>query len=189
MTHTESAPVPFHEPPQTIERPEGRPVTIGDLLEVKRITEEYGRHLGHKPFELRDVRIAITTEIGECFQEAKSSWAWWKKLGDASVVNTDDLTEELSDVMHFFMLGVYKENLIPEFRKETYVVDTVDAVGSDAYVNLQRIITLQFSKPIAFLGYIFDFAKLFGITKDELIDCYYRKAQKNIQRWKDAHNT
>lgn len=49
--------------------------------------------------ELRLIRLAYYTELGEFLQEVKSEWNYWKNSCEA--INKQKALEELSDMLHF----------------------------------------------------------------------------------------
>nr|DAY41955.1 MAG TPA: dUTPase [Caudoviricetes sp.] len=73
--------------------------------------------------ELRLIRLAYYTELGEFLQEVKSEWNYWKNSCES--INKQRALEELSDVLHFSLSYVNNDyfdsrigNIDIRFRKK-----------------------------------------------------------------------
>lgn len=183
----------------TIRQPKFAEGTIADLVDVKRVTEAFGKQLGHRPFKKYELMAAIFDEVGETIHKVKFYWAWWKKPDGPVELRMEDrkeLAEELSDIMHFYFLGLYVDSVDFPWLTSSYdLTVTLRGLGAvieeekdlhseqTIYVDLMKIPTLGYQYPNMFLRSIGHFAQLFGITFEEVIDAYYEKAHENIKRW------
>lgn len=160
--------------------------TIGDLIELKEVTELYGKALGHSSYTSTLIRIALVTELGEVLQEVKSNWAWWKKIGDSNSINEANLIEEIADVMHFFFLGTLFENYDNEAVLSRRAIAPAASFTGDPYVLFMNINRMPFSTPGSFLACVFSFSQQFNISSEVIIQAYLDKGRKNVKRWMEV---
>ena len=166
-----------------------KPRCFNDLLELQRILDENiekNRKNGFVPRKrnVLDILLAIDDEFQEWLRELPKEYnfkTWKQKL-----YSREKELEELTDVLFFFLQYVNHTMAEDEFEE---LFDEFDSFEyntlSEAIFDLKRYLYSN-SYEIDELDRAFDvylgIVKKRGFTRDELLETYWKKWQKNMTR-------
>lgn len=68
------------------------------------VFEAYGIK-GYGDINFECLQAALLDECGELNHELKKNWCWWKKTQEP--VDSEKVSEELADVMHFVLMSIH----------------------------------------------------------------------------------
>jgi dUTP diphosphatase len=128
--------------------------------------------------ELRLIRLAYHTELGEFLQEVKSEWNYWKN--SCEVVNKQKALEELSDMLHFSLSYVNNDRFDSRIRnkdiklkKEFFKKEKYD------FTILLDFLTALYNHDEHF-STILLIAEYLGATEEEFLQVHHEKWLKNM---------
>lgn len=136
--------------------------------------------------ELRLIRLAYHTELGEFLQEVKSEWNYWKN--SCKAINKQRALEELSDMLHFSLSYVNNDHFDSR-------------IGNNDIRFRKKILEEQkysFTELIDFLTSLYNNAEHFanilliaehlGATQEEFLKVHHKKWIKNMnERTKEEY--
>lgn len=166
-----------------------KPTNFNDLLELQRVLDENiekNRSNGFAPRKrsLLDILLAIDDEFQEWLRELPYEYNFktWKQ----KEYNKEKELEELTDVLSFFLQYVNHTMAEDEFEELFDEFDSFEySTLSEAIFDLKRYLYSN-SYEIDELDRAFDvylgIVKKRGFTRDELLETYWEKWQKNMTR-------
>lgn len=136
--------------------------------------------------ELRLIKLAYYTELGEFLQEVKSEWNYWKNSCES--INNQKALEELSDMLHFSLSYVnndYFDSRIGNgdirFRKEILIYEKYDST------ELINFLTNLYNSAEHFANILL-IAEHLGATEEEFLKMHHEKWLKNMnERTKEEY--
>ena len=155
-----------------------RPETFEDILNLQKYLDENLNNVRKRTLE--DIKLSLIAECIEFNEETKDSHKTWK----TKPYNKQNELEELTDIL-FFIAQLYNT-----FDKK----DTMVEYGCDVFNNSENYLKLNSVKItgmiIEFLGGYNNIAlglylsiiNKYGYTKDDILNCYWEKWQKNMKR-------
>lgn len=128
--------------------------------------------------ELRLIRLAYHTELGEFLQEVKSEWNYWKNSCEA--INKQRALEELSDMLHFSLSYVNNDHFDSRignndirFRKKILEDQKY------GFTELADFLTSLYNNAEHF-AIILIVAEQLGATEEEFLQIHHEKWLKNV---------
>ena len=164
-----------------------RPENFEDILKLQKHLDE-SIHSSRERTE-EDIKTSMIAELIEFNEETKDSHKTWK----TKEYNKTNELEELTDVYFFFAQLVNYEfsscrmltmkEKLKSFEKNFKNKTTILNVTS----NFKRLLNLTINYvTTADTTYIFELLNTltiyYGYTKDDILNCYWEKWQKNMQR-------
>ncbi len=155
-----------------------RPETFEDILNLQKHLDE-SIHSSRKRTE-EDIKLSLIAECIEFNEETKDSHKTWK----TKPYNKQNELEELTDIL-FFIAQLYNT-----FDKK----DTMVEYGCDVFNNSENYLTLNSVKITGIiieflggynniaLGLYLSLVNKYGYTKEDILNCYWEKWQKNMKR-------
>lgn len=136
--------------------------------------------------ELRLIKLAYYTELGEFLQEVKSEWNYWKNSCES--INNQKALEELSDMLHFSLSYVNNDrfnsrirNKDIRFKKEFFVQENV------SFTKLIDFLTALYNVDEHF-SIILLVAEHLGATEGEFMKIHHMVWERNMgERTKEEY--
>ena len=155
-----------------------RPENFEDILKLQKYLDENIHSSRERTLE--DIKLSLIAECIEFNEETKDSHKTWK----TKPYNKENELEELTDIL-FFIAQLYNT-----FDKK----DTMVEYGCDVFNNSENYLKLNSVKITGIiieflcgynniaLGLYLSLVNKYGYTKDDILNCYWEKWQKNMQR-------
>lgn len=155
-----------------------RPETFEDILKLQKHLDESIHNARERTLE--DIKLSLIAECIEFNEETKDSHKTWK----TKPYNKENELEELTDIL-FFIAQLYNT-----FDKK----DTMVEYGCDVFNNSENYLKLNSVKITGIiieflggynniaLGLYLSLVNKYGYTKDDILNYYWEKWQKNMQR-------
>lgn len=155
-----------------------RPETFEDILNLQKYLDENIHSSRERTLE--DIKLSLIAECIEFNEETPESHKTWK----TKPYNKENELEELTDIL-FFIAQLYNT-----FDKK----DTMVEYGCDVFNNSENYLKLNSVKITGIiieflggynniaLGLYLSLVNKYGYTKDDILNCYWEKWQKNMKR-------
>jgi hypothetical protein len=155
-----------------------RPETFEDILNLQKHLDERMNNTRERTEE--DIKLSLIAELIELNEETKYSHKTWK----TKEYNRDKELEELTDVYFFFaQLINNKKGRDGRFKKEYYCREFELFPSYYAGSHFTRLIYNLVDNNFSwFFGGLLTCSTKLGYTKEDILNCYYEKWQKNMQR-------
>lgn len=126
-----------------------------------------------------DIKLSLIAELIELNEETKYSHKTWK----TKEYNRDKELEELTDVYFFFAQLINNKKRDGRFKKEYYCreFELFPGYYSGSYFT-RLIYNLTDNNFSWFFGGLLTCSVKLGYTKDDILNCYWEKWQKNMKR-------
>jgi len=153
------------------------PKNFEDILGLQAILDERMNNTRERTEE--DIKLSLIAELIELNEETKYSHKTWK----TKEYNRDKELEELTDVYFFFAQLINNKRGDSRFKKEYYCREFELFPGYYAGSHFTRLIYNLTDNNFRwfFCGLLTCSVKL-GYTKNDILNCYWEKWQKNMQR-------
>lgn len=154
-----------------------RPENFEDILKLQKHLDENLNNVRERTEE--DIIISTIAELIEFNEETKDSHKTWK----TKEYDRNKELEELTDVYFFFAQLVNYKNGDGQFKKEGFCHEFElfpNYYASSYFTGLIYNLTANNLNRF-FCGLLTRSAKL-GYTKDDILNCYWEKWQKNMKR-------
>lgn len=143
------------------------------IEDQKELDKAIFKKSGLKGYPINKIKLAYHVELGEALNEW-SGFKYWKKTRKE---NREALLEELADCLHFALSleGHYK------YFEKSYN----QYQGSELWgLEDESIITIAnwCFEDDEYLGNIIALTLALGFTREQLVDAYYKKRDKNFER-------
>ena len=162
-----------------------KPKNFKDILNLQKYLDDNINNI--RPRTLKDIEISLIAECVEFNEETPQSHKTWK----SKPYDKSKKLEELTDI--FFFYAQYINFYVPTFDQNDFeelndiFMNIEKQEGFKIYTNLVSILDV--------IGQFFNFAPLscilekmmyltykYGYTKDDILNCYWEKWQKNMER-------
>ena len=162
-----------------------RPETFEDILKLQKHLDK-SIHSA-RPRCLRDIKMSLIAECVEFNEETKESHKTWK----TKTYDKAKELEELTDIYFFYAqyINFYAPTLEQEQFKELNDVfmNIEKQEGFKVYTNLISILDViaehfNFCPLSNMLEKLLYLTYKYGYTKDDILNCYWEKWQKNMKR-------
>lgn len=155
-----------------------KPKNFRDILSLQKYLDE-SIHSA-RPRTLEDTKLSLIAELIEFNEETKDSHKTWKTKEYDKIKELEELTDVL-----FFIAQLYNT-----FDREDMMVKNGCEVfdNSENYIKLNSvkitgiIIELLDGYNSIALGLYLSLVNKYGYTKDDILNCYWEKWQKNMKR-------
>ena len=153
------------------------PKNFEDILGLQGILDERMNNTRERTEE--DIKLSLIAELIELNEETKYSHKTWK----TKEYNRDKELEELTDVYFFFAQLINYKSRDGRFKKEYYCREFELFPGYYAGSYFTRLIfNLTDDNFSWFFGGLLTCSVKLGYTKDDILNCYWEKWQKNMKR-------
>ncbi|MDY4011344.1 MAG: dUTP diphosphatase [Fusobacterium gastrosuis] len=158
------------------------PRNFNDVLKLQAILDSNINNIRERTLE--DIKLSLIAEIIEFNEETEHSHKTWK----TKEINKEAQLEELTDVWFFAaQLVNYYEN---ERNLTLLEIDNLNEVFANndgyVYVDVLTIIFelrfLRFNWLKFFIKKLIALTNEYGYTTNDILKCYWKKWQKNMQR-------
>ena len=159
-----------------------RPENFEDILNLQKYLGESLNNIRERTLE--DIKLSLIAELIELNEETKYSHKTWK----TKEYDRDKELEELTDVYFFFAELVNYKNgdgrfNNGRFNKEYYCREFELFPNYYSCSNFIKLIyNLTDSNFSWFFGGLLTCSIKLGYTKDDILNCYWEKWQKNMKR-------
>ena len=136
--------------------------------------------------ELRLIRLAYHTELGEFLQEVKSEWNYWKNSCES--INKQRALEELSDVLHFSLSYINNDYFDSRIRnRDIRFRKNVLEDQKYSFTELTDFLTSLYNNAEHFANILL-VAEYVGATEEEFLKVHHDKWLKNMnERTKEEY--
>ena len=153
------------------------PKNFEDILGLQAILDERMNNTRERTEE--DIKLSLIAELIELNEETKYSHKTWK----TKEYNRDKELEELTDVYFFFAQLINNKKGDGRFKKEYYCREFELFPGYYAGSHFTRLIYNLVDNNLSwFFGGLLTCSVKLGYTKDDILNCYWEKWQKNMKR-------
>ena len=153
------------------------PKNFEDILGLQGILDERMNNTRERTEE--DIKLSLIAELIELNEETKYSHKTWK----TKEYNRDKELEELTDVYFFFAQLINYKNRDGRFQMEHYCKEFEIFPGYYAGSHFTRLIYDLVDNNFSwFFGGLLTCSVKLGYTKEDILNCYWEKWQKNMQR-------
>ena len=129
--------------------------------------------------ELRLIRLAYHTELGEFLQEVKSEWNYWKNSCES--INKQRALEELSDVLHFSLSYINNDYFDSRIRnRDIRFRKNVLEDQKYSFTELTDFLTSLYNNAEHFANILL-VAEYVGATEEEFLKVHHEKWLKNMR--------
>jgi putative uncharacterized protein FNV2273 len=155
-----------------------KPENFEDILNLQKYLDESLNNIRERTLE--DIKLSLIAELIELNEETKYSHKTWK----TKEYNRDKELEELTDVYFFFaQLINNKKGRDGRFKKEYYCREFELFPSYYAGSHFTRLIYNLVDDNFSwFFGGLLTCSVKLGYTKDDILNCYWEKWQKNMKR-------
>lgn len=154
-----------------------RPENFEDILKLQKHLDESIHSSRERTLE--DIKLSLIAELIELNEETKYSHKTWK----TKEYDRDKELEELTDVYFFFAQLINYKSRDGRFKKEYYCreFELFPNYYADSYFTrlIYNLIDNNFNW---FFGGLLTCSTKLDYTKDDILNCYWEKWQKNMQR-------
>lgn len=154
-----------------------KPEKFEDMLNLQKELDK-SIHSSRERTE-EDIKLSLIAELIELNEETKYSHKTWK----TKEYNRYKELEELTDVYFFFAQLINYKSKDGRFKKEYYCREFEFFPGYYAGSYFTRLIyNLTGNNLSWFFGGLLTCSVKLGYTKDDILNCYWEKWQKNMAR-------
>ena len=154
-----------------------RPETFEDILKLQKYLDESIHSSRERTLE--DIKLSLIAECIEFNEETKYSHKTWK----TKEYDRNKELEELTDVYFFFAPLINYKNRDGRFQMEHYCKEFEIFPGYYAGVYFTGLIyDLLDNKFRWFFNSLLTLSIKLGYTKEDILNCYWEKWQKNMKR-------
>lgn len=159
------------------------PKSFDDILKLQRHLDKNMHNVRER--NLRDIKMSIIAECVEFNEETKESHKTWK----SKAYDRDKELEELTDIYFFFaqMINYNLDTVANYVRIKQIIVNNFDGWQiKDCRLACLPILTLINNvvndKFLYIMDNLMEITQKLGYTKNDILNCYWEKWQKNMQR-------
>ena len=160
-----------------------RPETFEDMLELQKYLDENLNNV--RPRCLRDIKMSLIAECIEFNEETKESHKTWK----TKEYNKQKELEELTDIYFFFAQMInFNEDTVNNYARIKHLVAVdfnswqIKDYGSQALPTLNLISNIINESVLYAIDDLMEMTQKLGYNKDDILNCYWEKWQKNMKR-------
>ena len=160
-----------------------RPETFEDILKLQKHLDKNLNNV--RPRCLRDIKMSLIAECVEFNEETKESHKTWK----TKEYNKSMELEELTDIYFFFAQMInFNEDTVNNYARIKHLVAVdfncwqIKDYGSHVLPTLNLIANIINDNVLYAIDNLMEMAQKLGYTKYDILNCYWEKWQKNMQR-------
>ena len=155
-----------------------KPENFKDILDLQKELDKNLNNVRERTEE--DIKLSLIAELIELNEETKYSHKTWK----TKEYNRDKELEELTDIYFFFAQLINNKNgRDGRFKKEYYCREFELFPSYYAGSHFTRLIYNLVDNNFSwFFGGLITCSVKLGYTKEDILNCYWEKWQKNMKR-------
>ena len=154
-----------------------KPENFEDILKLQKHLDKNLNNV--RPRCLRDIKMSLIAECVEFNEETKESHKTWK----TKEYNKSMELEELTDIYFFFAQMInFNEDTVNNYARIKHLVAVdfncwqIKDYGSHLISNIIN------DNVLYAIDNLMEMAQKLGYSKDDILNCYWEKWQKNMQR-------
>ena len=160
-----------------------RPETFEDILKLQKHLDKNLNNV--RPRCLRDIKMSLIAECVEFNEETKESHNTWK----TKEYDKSKELEELTDIYFFFAQMInFNEDTVNNYARIKHLVAVdfngwqIKDYGSQVLPTLNLIANIINDNVLYAIDNLMEMAQKLGYSKDDILNCYWEKWQKNMKR-------
>lgn len=160
-----------------------RPETFEDILKLQKHLDKNLNNV--RPRCLRDIKMSLIAECVEFNEETKESHKTWK----TKEYNKSMELEELTDINFFFAQMInFNDDTVNNYARIKHLVAVdfngwqIKDYGSQVLPTLNLIANIINDNVLYAIDNLIEMAQKLGYSKDDILNCYWEKWQKNMKR-------
>lgn len=160
-----------------------RPENFEDILKLQKHLDKNLNNV--RPRCLRDIKMSLIAECVEFNEETKESHKTWK----TKEYNKSMELEELTDIYFFFAQMInFNEYTVNNYARIKHLVAVdfngwkIKDYGSQVLPTLNLIANIINDNVLYAIDDLMEMAQKLGYSKDDILNCYWEKWQKNMKR-------
>jgi len=160
-----------------------RPENFEDILKLQKHLDKNLNNV--RPRYLRDIKMSLIAECVEFNEETKESHKTWK----TKEYNKSMELEELTDIYFFYAQMInFNEDTVNNYARIKHLVAVdfngwqIKDYGSQVLPTLNLIDNIINDNVLYAIDNLMEMAQKLGYSKDDILNCYWEKWQKNMQR-------
>ncbi|WP_338964782.1 dUTP diphosphatase [Fusobacterium nucleatum] len=160
-----------------------RPENFEDILKLQKHLDKNLNNV--RPRCLRDIKMSLIAECVEFNEETKESHKTWK----TKEYNKSMELEELTDIYFFFAQMInFNEYTVNNYARIKHLVAIdfncwqIKDYGSHVLPTLNLIDNIINDNVLYAIDNLMEMAQKLGYSKDDILNCYWEKWQKNMKR-------
>ena len=160
-----------------------RPENFEDILKLQKHLDESIHSV--RPRCLRDIKMSLIAECVEFNEETKESHKTWK----TKEYNKSMELEELTDIYFFYAQMInFNNDTVKNYGRIKHLIAVdfnnwqIKDFGSQVLPTLNLISDIINNDVLYAIDNLMEMAQKLGYTKDDILNCYWEKWQKNMKR-------
>lgn len=159
-----------------------RPETFEDILKLQKHLDKNLNNV--RPRCLRDIKMSLIAECVEFNEETKESHKTWK----SKEYNKSMELEELTDIYFFFAQMINFKDTVYNYARIKHLVAVdfngwqIKDYGSHVLSTLNLISNIINDNVLYAIDNLMEMTQKLGYSKDDILNCYWEKWQKNMKR-------
>ena len=160
-----------------------RPENFEDILKLQKHLDESIHSV--RPRCLRDIKMSLIAECVEFNEETKESHKTWK----TKEYNKSMELEELTDIYFFYAQMInFNNDTVKNYGRIKHLIAVdfnnwqIKDFGSQVLPTLNLISDIINNDVLYAIDNLMEMAQMLGYTKDDILNCYWEKWQKNMKR-------
>ena len=159
-----------------------RPETFEDILKLQKHLDKNLNNI--RPRCLRDIKMSLIAECVEFNEETKESHKTWK----TKEYNKSMELEELTDIYFFFAQMINFKDTVYTYARIKHLVAVdfncwqIKDYGSHVLPTLNLISNIINDNILYAIDNLMEMTQKLGYNKDDILNCYWEKWQKNMKR-------
>ena len=155
-----------------------RPETFEDILNLQKHLDKNLNNV--RPRCLRDIKLSLIAEVIEFNEETHESHKTWK----TKPYDKEKELEEFTDIWFFLAQMInFKLEISDGFVKITKLFNDRTNLKLIYQPNIENLImSVLYGNDFQILQNLIIISTNKGYTKDDILDCYWEKWQKNMER-------
>lgn len=160
-----------------------RPETFEDILKLQKHLDKNLNNV--RPRCLRDIKMSLIAECVEFNEETKESHKTWK----TKEYDKSKELEELTDIYFFFAQMInFNEDTVNNYARIKHLVAVdfnswqIKDYGSHVLPTLNLIANIINDNVLYAIDDLMEMAQKLGYSKEDILNRYWEKWQKNMER-------
>ena len=160
-----------------------RPENFKDILKLQKHLDKNLNNV--RPRCLRDIKMSLIAECVEFNEETKERHKTWK----TKEYNKSMELEELTDIYFFFAQMInFNDDTVNNYARIKHLVAIdfngwqIKDYGSHVLPTLNLISNIINDNVLYAIDNLMEMAQKLGYSKDDILNCYWEKWQKNMKR-------
>ena len=160
-----------------------RPETFEDILKLQKHLDKNLNNV--RPRCLRDIKMSLIAECVEFNEETKESHKTWK----SKEYNKSMELEELTDIYFFYAQMInFNDDTVNNYGRIKHLIAVdfnnwqIKSYGSQVLPTLNLIANIINDNVLYAIDNLMEMAQKLGYSKNDILNCYWEKWQKNMKR-------